>query len=62
MAEIKSTLDLIMEKTKGLTMSDEEKEAFQQKELETKLRGSLQKVMEGRLKLERFQMELDAFN
>ena len=26
MAEIKSTLDLIMEKTKGLTMSPQEKE------------------------------------
>ena len=26
MAEIKSTLDLIMEKTKGLTLSPEEKE------------------------------------
>ncbi|MFC1822351.1 hypothetical protein ACFL9T_06560 [Thermodesulfobacteriota bacterium] len=62
MAEIKSTLELIMEKTKGLTMSDEEKEAFQQKELEGKLRGSLQKVMEGRLKIERFKIELDTIS
>ena len=62
MAEIKSTLDLIMEKTKGLTMSDEEKEAFQQKEMEGKLRGPIQKYMEGRLKIEKFEMELEAIS
>ncbi len=36
MGEIKSTLDIIMEKTKGLTMTEEEKGAFRKKEGEGK--------------------------
>ena len=47
MGEIKSTLDIIMEKTKGLTMTDEEKEAFQKSEMEGKVRGFLQKYLDG---------------
>ena len=33
MGEIKSTLDIIMEKTKGLTMTEEEKEGLRRTEL-----------------------------
>ncbi len=47
MGEIKSTLDIIMEKTKGLTMSAEEKAAFQKKETEDKAKGILQKYIDG---------------
>ncbi len=58
MGEIKSTLDIIMEKTKGLTMSEEEKEAFQQKETEGKVRGFLQRHIDGVIDLERLKTEL----
>jgi hypothetical protein len=37
MGEIKSTLDIIMEKTRGLTMTAEEKREFQRKEVEGKV-------------------------
>ena len=47
MAEVKSTMDLIMEKTKHLTMSEEEKEGFRRKELSGKIRGLVHKSMEG---------------
>ena len=42
MAEIKSTLDLVMERTKHLTMSSEERVGQQQKDFEKKLQGVLQ--------------------
>jgi len=61
MGEIKSTLDLIMEKTKGLTMTDEEKKAFKRKEVEGKVKGLLQKFFDGSMKLERFRKEVGAF-
>jgi hypothetical protein len=42
MAEIKSTLDLVMERTRHLTMSAEEKAGQQKEEFEKKLKGLLQ--------------------
>ena len=39
MAKIKSTLDLVMERTKNLAMSREDREALQRKEGEDKARG-----------------------
>ena len=59
MGEIRSTLDIIMEKTKGLTMSAEEKEAFHKKETEGKVRGILQKYVDGVFTLDRVKIELD---
>jgi len=47
MAEIKSTLDLVMEKTKNLSLSDEEKQAQKHKEVESRIRGLLQKYQDG---------------
>jgi hypothetical protein len=58
MGEIKSTMDIIMEKTKGLTMSEEEKEALQKKETEGKVRGFLQRYIDGVSDLERLKVEL----
>ena len=55
MAEIKSTLDIIMEKTKGLTMTEEEKEAFRKKETEGKVRGLLQRFLDGFIDAERLK-------
>ncbi len=39
MAEIKSTIDLIMERTRNLTMTEEEKEELRNKELTEKAKG-----------------------
>lgn len=58
MGEIKSTLDIIMEKTKGLTISEEEKEMFQKKETEGKVRGLLQRFLDGFIDAERLKDEI----
>ena len=62
MAEIKSTMDIIMEKTKGLTMSEEEKVEYRQQELTSKVRGLIQKFLEGGLKLDKFKVEVAALS
>jgi hypothetical protein len=51
MAEIKSTLDLIMEKTKNLTMTEEEKNTLKCKEWKGKIKGWIQKLIDGRMNL-----------
>lgn len=58
MAEIKATLDIIMEKTKGLTMTEEEKETFRKKEIEGKVRGLLQRFLDGFIDAERLKDEI----
>jgi hypothetical protein len=60
MAEIRSTLDIIMEKTKGLTMTAEEREAIQRNEIEGKIRGLLQRYLDGVWDLEKVQTEITA--
>jgi len=47
MGEIKSTLDLVLEKTKNLTLSSEEKETQKQKEIENRIKGIVQKYQDG---------------
>ena len=59
MGEIKSTMDIIMEKTKGLTMSEEEKVEFKQQELSGKARGLIQKFIDGILDLNTLKSEID---
>ena len=49
MGEIKSTLDLVMEKTRNLTLSDEEKQVQKLKETESRIKGLLQKLQDGLL-------------
>jgi hypothetical protein len=51
MAEIKSTLDLVLERTKNLTLTEEEKASIQRKELEGKIRGWGQKYLDGLMDL-----------
>lgn len=58
MGEIKSTLDIIMEKTKGLTMTEEEKRKFKRKELEGKVSGVLQKLIDGLLDWDQLDIQL----
>jgi hypothetical protein len=60
MGEIRSTLDIIMEKTRGLTMTEEEKVAYKQKELVGKVRGLIQKYLDKALSEDRLQVELTA--
>jgi len=47
MAEIKSTLDLVLERTKNLSMTEAEKEAFHRREREEQLRGVILKFLNG---------------
>ena len=46
MGEIKSTLDLVLEKTKNLTLSSAEKEEQKQKEIENRIKGMIQKYQD----------------
>ena len=47
MGEIKSTLDLVLEKTKNLTLSSEEKKQQTQQEIENRIKGMMQKYQDG---------------
>ncbi len=58
MGEIKSTLDLVMEKTKHLTLSPEEKEQQKLEEVRQKIKGLIQKYLDSVLKIEKFANEL----
>jgi len=58
--EIKSTLELVMEKTKQLTLSKEEREKQKHKEIKIKLNGLLQKYLDKELKKEQLKKELNS--
>ena len=60
MAEIKSTLDIIMEKAKKFSVTEEEKQGFKRQELEGKIKGLVQKALDGILDSDRFQVEVAA--
>ena len=59
MGEIKSTLDLVMEKTKHLTLSDEEKDEQKRLEASKKVYGLLQKYRDNRSTKEHLEKEID---
>jgi hypothetical protein len=59
MGEIKSTLDLVLEKTRHLTLSDEEKRQQKQQELRGRLAGLLQRYQDGNLDIQKIEEELD---
>ena len=59
MAEIKSTLDLIMEKTQNMTLSEEEKKEIRQQELSRKIKGWIRKYEDDVLNLKTIQSEID---
>ena len=52
MAEIKSTIDLIMERTKSLSASPEERESYQRQEREKRLRGLVQRLLDDNITLD----------
>ena len=58
MGEIKSTLDIIMEKTKGLNISDEEKKAFKEQEMAGKVKGLIQKFLDGTLDMDQLRVKV----
>lgn len=49
MAKIKSTLDLVMERTKNIAVSQEDREALRRKECEDKVRGWVAMLRDGKL-------------
>ncbi len=58
MGEIKSTLEIIMEKTKGLTLTEHEKKAFKKKETEGKVKGLIMKFIDGLTDLNHTKKEI----
>lgn len=58
MGEIKSTIELMMERTKNLTMTGEEKAQLRQKELTEKAKGWLVRYLDGILSLETLKSEM----
>ena len=58
MGEIKSTLDLVMEKTRHLTLSDEEKADQKEKDARSRLKGVIQKTIDQSLTVDEFKKEL----
>lgn len=59
MSEIKSTLELVLEKTRHLSLSEEEKRQQKRKEVRKQLSGLLQRYQEGRLDIQKIAEELD---
>ena len=59
MGEIKSTLDLVLEKTRHLTLSEEEKQQHKRKETRNLLTGLLQRYQDSILNIQRLGEELD---
>lgn len=57
MGEIKSTLDLVMERTKHMTLSAEERREQALSELRGTLNGMIQRFLDGTIHLERFREE-----
>lgn len=58
MTEIKSTLELVMEKTKDLNFNPEEREEQKRKEVQLKVEALLQKYQENELKREQLEKAL----
>jgi hypothetical protein len=58
MGEIKSTLDLVLEKTRHLKLNEEEKDRVRKETTIKTLRGILQRYQDGLIPLQRFQEEM----
>ncbi len=62
MAKVKSTIDLIMEKTKHLSLNEEEKDALDQKELHRRVQALLIPYLKGERDANYLAQELDRFS
>lgn len=60
MAEIKSTLDLVMERTRGLSLSDKEKKEMKTRELSGKVRALLERFINEYMGLKWLETELNS--
>jgi hypothetical protein len=58
MAEIRSTLDIVMEKTKGLRMTDEEKERFWEEGISQRANGLCVRYLDGHMEWEDIEKEI----
>jgi len=58
LGEIKSTIDLVLEKTRNLTLSKEEKLGLAREELEKKIGGLLNRYLDNLLPISRLKEEL----
>jgi len=59
LGEIKSTLDLVFEKTKDLTLSDDEKIRLAREKLEKRVQGLCNKYLDNFFPLSRLQDEME---
>jgi len=59
MGEIKSTLDLVMEKTRHLSLSDDEKKVQQREDIKKALKGFILKYRDHIIQQEPFEKELN---
>lgn len=59
MAAIKSTLDLIMEKTSNLSLSDDEKKQHELDAVKQRLKGLVQKFQDNALRIQQFTDEFE---
>ena len=62
MAEIRSTLDIIMEKAKNLEVTEEDKKEFREKEVQGRVQGLFQKYLDGILITEQLKREMASFD
>ena len=62
MAEIKSAIELAMEKTKGLRLSQEEMEHLQEEEMQTKAHGLVNRFLEVDFHFKEVEKELARFS
>ena len=62
MAEIRSTLDIIMEKAKNLTVTDEDKKDFVEKEVQGRVKGLFQKYLDDILSTQQLKTEMASFD
>ena len=60
MGEIKSTLDLVMEKTKNLSLSAEERQGQKNKEIGSRIRGLLNRFQDKAISFDQFNSEYRA--
>lgn len=59
MAEIKSTLELIMERTRNLTMTEQDKESLHRKEAVGKIKGSVQRYLDDLISVGTLKTEME---
>jgi hypothetical protein len=59
MAEIKSTMDLVLEKTRNLTLTSEDKQKLAREELERKVQGLVHRYLDQLIPLSRLNEEME---